>query len=255
MAAPLSRPGMPLWMELITTDGAKAEAFYGALFGWRFVETAPEFGGYRMLTLPDGTVVGGGMVKDATRMGDIPDSFSLYLGTPDIDALSDRVVAHGGRVVVPPMPVGDLGRMAFYVDAVGAGVGGWEPGQLAGMPTGDTHGMGVWFDLMTTDFTRACDFQRDVFGWEVTVMGEDGWRYGLDAPYQSASAGICDGEAFLAAGTPSYWRVYVHVDDTDAACAKVVELGGAVLDGPTDSPHGRVATVVDDQGAQFQIIG
>ena len=38
------------------------------------------------------------------------------------------------------------------------------------------------------------------------------------------------------------------------AAERVRELGGALLDGPIDSPFGRVATVADPEGASFQII-
>ncbi|GAB2478006.1 hypothetical protein GCM10027030_10340 [Luteococcus sediminum] len=52
---------------------------------------------------------------------------------------------------------------------------------------------------------------------------------------------------------PSYWRMYLCVEDADATIEKVKELGGSLLDGPMDSLFGRVATVADPQGAQFQI--
>lgn len=53
---------------------------------------------------------------------------------------------------------------------------------------------------------------------------------------------------------PSYWRLYIGVDNTDESLEKLKELGGTVLDGPEDSPFGRLATVQDPQGASFQII-
>ena len=48
--------------------------------------------------------------------------------------------------------------------------------------------------------------------------------------------------------------MYFGVEDVDAALSTVTRLGGTVLDGPMDSPFGRLATVADPQGASFQII-
>jgi predicted enzyme related to lactoylglutathione lyase len=48
--------------------------------------------------------------------------------------------------------------------------------------------------------------------------------------------------------------VYVEVADTDAAVAKVSELGGAVMVPGTDFPGGRFAVVADPQGAPFGVM-
>ena len=42
--------------------------------------------------------------------------------------------------------------------------------------------------------------------------------------------------------------------DLDGDIHRLRGLDGAVLDGPVDSPHGRVATVADPQGASFQLL-
>jgi hypothetical protein len=48
--------------------------------------------------------------------------------------------------------------------------------------------------------------------------------------------------------------VYFAVDGTDAAVAKVQELGGSVMAPPMDIPAGRFAVVADPQGAGFGVI-
>lgn len=244
-------PGAPIWVELITTDGDKARAFYSELFGWTFSGTGEDYGGYQIVTLQDGsTVVGGAMVKDVERMGDVHDAFSLYLRADDAQRTDQLVTEHGGTVLVPAMQVGDQGWMAFYTDSTGAGVGTWQPEAMEGMAIGAVHGMPIWFELMTQDYERALQFYRDVFAWDIHPMGDEG-GYSLLGTYDESKAGICDARGVTQ--MPSYWRVYFHVEDTDAACELAVKLGGQVLDGPMDSPHGRLATVADDQGATFQI--
>jgi predicted enzyme related to lactoylglutathione lyase len=48
--------------------------------------------------------------------------------------------------------------------------------------------------------------------------------------------------------------VYFGVEDTDAALAKIVDLGGSVLTAAQDSPYGRLATAADPTGARFKLV-
>jgi len=48
---------------------------------------------------------------------------------------------------------------------------------------------------------------------------------------------------------PSSWTPYFGVEDLDAALARIPELGGRVLNGPTQMPAGSIAIVADPQGA------
>ena len=101
----------PAWIELATDDPAAARAFYADLLGWQVdVHPDPQYGGYGMARLPagDGDVagIGGKMMPEA------PTAWSLYIGTDDVDALSDAVTAAGGSVIAPAFDVGDMGRMA-----------------------------------------------------------------------------------------------------------------------------------------------
>jgi predicted enzyme related to lactoylglutathione lyase len=58
----------------------------------------------------------------------------------------------------------------------------------------------------------------------------------------------------LPAEVPPHWAVYFSVADTDAAVARVAELGGTVLMPPMDIEPGRFAPVTDPTGAVFNII-
>ena len=63
-----------------------------------------------------------------------------------------------------------------------------------------------------------------------------------------------DASAFLPEGMPATWSVYFGVEDTDAALAKVVELGGSIVTPAEDSPYGRLAQAADPTGAQFKLV-
>ncbi|WP_332761268.1 VOC family protein, partial [Pseudarthrobacter sp.] len=43
-------------------------------------------------------------------------------------------------------------------------------------------------------------------------------------------------------------------EDADASVEKAVSLGATVIDGPEDSPFGRLASLADPTGAMFKII-
>ena len=38
--------GAPCWIDLTTSDVARAQEFYGTVFGWTFESAGPEYGGY-----------------------------------------------------------------------------------------------------------------------------------------------------------------------------------------------------------------
>jgi predicted enzyme related to lactoylglutathione lyase len=47
--------------------------------------------------------------------------------------------------------------------------------------------------------------------------------------------------------------VYFQVADVEAALTAVREHGGTVLDGPSDTPYGRMAHVLDPEGAPIAL--
>jgi len=63
-----------------------------------------------------------------------------------------------------------------------------------------------------------------------------------------------DATAFLPDDVPAHWSVYFGVDDADAALAKIVALGGAVIRPAEDTPYGRLAQAADPTGAHFKLV-
>ena len=55
-------------------------------------------------------------------------------------------------------------------------------------------------------------------------------------------------------GIPPHWGIYINVDDTDAVVEKARSLGAQVMAEPMDTPPGRMAALVDPQGAAFSVI-
>lgn len=247
----ITPPGGPCWIDLMTSDTDRSRDFYRRLFGWGADEPDPEFGGYFNFT-KDGAPIAGCMVTQEPAM---PDAWSVYLQTDDARKTLDAAVAEGGQIYVEPMPVADLGTMAYAGDPSGAGVGLWQPGQFTGFAVVAEPGAPSWFELHTRDYDRAVGFYRDVFRWDTHVAGDTPEiRYTTLHCDGEWYAGIMDASGWLPDGAPGQWQVYFGVEDTDAALARIVELGGSVLRDAEDTPYGRLATAADPTGASFRLV-
>jgi predicted enzyme related to lactoylglutathione lyase len=250
-SAPL---GAPCWTDLWTSDIEGTRTFYAALFGWEAQEPDPEFGGYFMFSRVGVPVAGcmGDMGPDLPAN----DTWKIYLATEDIAATAQAAEREGGQIVVPVMPVGDLGTQVVLLDPTGATVGVWQPGTFPGFTVLDEPGAPSWFELHTRGYAQAVDFYRAVFPLETVVMGDtDQFRYAtLNTPDEPVEvAGVLDAAAFLPEGVPSRWVTYWEVADVDAAAAQAGDLGGSVVEEPVDTPYGRMATVTDPAGALFKL--
>ena len=250
-SAPL---GAPCWIDLMTSDTDGSRAFYGDLFGWTSEVGGDEYGGY-ITFLKGGQPVAGCMNRDEQADPAMPDVWSVYLASADAQATVDAAVAGGGQVVVHPMQVGDQGTMAFVTDAGQAAVGIWQPGEHRGFRVVGETGAPSWFELHTRDYETSVAFYETVFGWDTHVASDTpDFRYTTLGKDEDALAGILDAAAFLPEGIPAHWSIYFGVDDTDAALARVVELGGSVVRPAEDTPYGRLAQAADPTGALFKLV-
>ena len=207
----------------------------------------------------DGALVGGLMnVSGMTcPTGDpLPPEWGVYLAVDDADARTAKAAEAGGTVIVPPDAISDSGRMSVVLDATGAPIGLWQTGALEGYEFTGTPGSPVWFELMTHRYDEAAAFYTEVFDAQLVPMAEEmtgpDFRYATNGPDESASWGLCDATHTMPEDATG-WRIYLGVDSSAAAIARVEELGGTVLDGPTPSPFGTIATIADPEGATFQI--
>jgi predicted enzyme related to lactoylglutathione lyase len=244
--------GAPCWVDLMTSDVERSRAFYSELFGWTAGEPAEEFGGYFNFS-KDGVLVAGCMASQPAA--GVADVWSVYLATDDAGKTVDAAAANGGQVHVQAMAVADLGTMAVVGDPGGAGIGVWQPGRHRGFGVFGEAGTPSWFELHTRDYEAAVGFYRDVFGWDTHPVGDTPeFRYTTLKHGEAWLAGIMDASGFLPEGVPAHWSVYFGVDDTDAALAKIVDLGGSIVAAAEDTPYGRLATAADSAGARFKLV-
>ncbi len=244
-------PGTPSWVDLGATDVDAAAAFYGGLFGWDVQEGPPEAGGYRMCLLRGAPVAGIGPMMAEGQ----PPAWLMYITVADADATAAAVAGHGGSVLVGPMDVLDVGRMAVFADAVGAAAAVWQPRAHIGAGIVNEPSAFTWSEHMTRDEAAATAFYGDVFGWraESAPFGEMAYNvlYLGDRPIGGL---IAMGDE-TPADVPPHWAITFGVDDCDGAAARCRELGGAVLAEPADLPDvGRFASLSDPGGATFGVL-
>jgi predicted enzyme related to lactoylglutathione lyase len=236
----------------MTSDTKRSRDFYGELFGWTAEQPTQKCGVYFNFWKGD-TMVAGCMPSQCSEM---PDVWSVYLATEDARKAVDAATAHGGQTIVEAMDVADLGSMAVVADSSGAAIGIWQPGRHQGFGVVGEPGSPSWFELHTRDYQASVSFYQEVFGWDTHALSDTPeFRYTTLGHGEQALAGIMDAASFLPDGVPAHWSVYFGVEDTDAALAQIVDLGGSVTRIAEDTPYGRLAAATDPTGAQFKLVG
>lgn len=119
------KPGTRCWNELVTDAPERAAAFYSELFGWQ-AQKAP-MGGMDYTLFQAGELMVGGLMQKAPEMGPMPSCWVIYFVVPDCDAAVKRAEASGGKVLMPPMDLPEVGRMTWLMDGQGAMAGILEP--------------------------------------------------------------------------------------------------------------------------------
>jgi predicted enzyme related to lactoylglutathione lyase len=242
-------------VELSSPDTDASAAFYGALLGWSATEpgAVEETGGYRMFEQEGKSVAG---LMGHMQPGQ-PTAWSTYISVADADATAETVKANGGSVLVEPMDVMDIGRMAFFGDPAGAAFGVWQPKAFEGADLVNEPNSLCWNEVYTRDAEAGKAFYPAVFGWTAARPEFEG------AP-QSYTIWERDGhpvggmmqmsDEHFPPQIPPHWAVCFAVADADATIEKARELGATVTHGPEDMPFGRFAGFIDPQGASFAVM-
>ena len=247
-------PGTPSWVELSSPDADASAAFYRELMNWSATEPGPvESGGYRMFQ-QDGQNIAGlmGHMQEGQ-----PTAWMTYISVTDADETAGKVKASGGSVIVEPMDVMDIGRMAVFADPAGAVFGIWQPKTFTGADLVNEPGSLCWNEVLTRDADTGKSFYASVFGWTAGRPQFEGapasytvWE--LDGKGVGGMMQMTD--EYFPAELPSHWGVCFAVADCDAVVAKAQELGATVTNGPMDMPIGRFAGFIDPQGASFTVM-
>ena len=115
---PFTTPGAFSWAELMTTDPAAAATFYGELFGWKIETMEMGMGPYRVVKVGDASVAG--IMAPDPSGPPMPNCWASYVTVTDTDATVAKCTSLGGKLLVPPMDIPGVGRMAVIQDPQGA---------------------------------------------------------------------------------------------------------------------------------------
>jgi hypothetical protein len=251
-----------IWYELMTTDADAAKTFYDAVVGWDFGESAPEYQGYRMINTPDGSFAGGVMPINAEMQQHGARPIWLgYLNVDDVDQKAASIEAAGGKALMGPTDIPNVGRIAMVADPQGAPFYVMKPIPPAGREnepstvfSPNDQGRCAWNELSTSDPVAARRFYGDQFGWtsdDFMDMGEHGEYRFID--HQGLRLGAIAGAM---QGQPPHWRYYFRVPSVSRAKETAEAKGGTIVMGPMEVPGGdHILIGIDPQGAEFALVG
>ncbi|MFJ5089611.1 VOC family protein [Streptomyces sp. NPDC088674] len=238
----------PCWVSLMVREPARAREFYGGLFGWEYADGPHQLGPYTRALLDGRAVAGLGQLPTGTGL---PVAWTTYFGTRDVNALAAAVHACGGTVGVGPLDSPGAGRLALASDPGGATFGLWQPAEHAGFAVTGVPGAHSWSELLTRDTASVAPFYRAVLGFGAREDGPDHLTFTRDGHPVAAALGVGRSRAReRGAG----WLACFEVADVSEACARVVALGGQVVEEPAEGSRGRTATVADPEGAVFALV-
>lgn len=247
-------PGTFCWPELGTSDANAAKKFYTSLFGWTVNDMPLPDGTYTLFRLKDQDVAA--CYTLGAQMQGVPPHWGSYVSVEDVAKSAKRAAELGGKVIVEPMDVMDLGRMAVLQDPTGAMFNLWQATKHIGVGILGEPGALCWTELMTGDTVKAASFYQSLIGWKSNATPMPG--AGMYTVFQRADGVNAAGMMAITAdmkGVPPNWTPYFQSADIDATVTKVTSLGGTVIVPATPVPTvGRFAVFADPQGAVFAVL-
>jgi hypothetical protein len=109
-------------LELNTTDLKKAQAFYGAMFGWQFQDMDMGPAGIYSTFKPE-SGPGGGMFAAK----EMPQGWLAYVGVDDIKAATAKARELGADVSIDSHEIPNVGWMSVMNDPTGARIALFQP--------------------------------------------------------------------------------------------------------------------------------
>jgi len=244
----------PVWIDLTAGDPAAASAFYGSLMNWSFPPQHPDAGGWLAAMATDGAAAG-----ISPRPPGVEASFwNVFFGADDIEATIAYATDLGATVMMPPVPIVVDGKLmstiAILIDPTGAAFGLAQQAASPGLQHAQGHGSVTWYELMTRDLDAGANFYASFLGGTVEPAPVDMDYRQIVLPNFGAFAGMMAMPAEVPAAVPPFWAPYFEVDDVDATTAAATAAGSTVLMPPHDMTAGRIAVLLDAEGAALNLI-
>ena len=250
-------PGEFCWVDVALPSTEAGAEFYSELMGWDWASSDdPNAGGYGLFTHKGKPVAGLGPLMNEQQ----PPAWSSYVSVADAEQTSGRIKNAGGTVLMDTFDVLEAGRMAVCHDPQGAFFCIWQAKEMHGAQLVNEVGTWTWNQLATRDLEGAKKFYGDVFGWTLEAAAEAP----PDSPYfmwqvdgqkwEEGLAGAMDMAGAFPDEIPPHWMVYLSVEDVDGAVKTTTEGGGQLTVPVTEIPVGKLAAIIDPQGASVGLI-
>jgi predicted enzyme related to lactoylglutathione lyase len=112
----------PTHFEIHAGEPERAIKFYQAVFGWQFQKWDGPMPYWLITTGKDAPGINGGMVP---RMGPAPaegqavNAYPTTVKVASVDAAVTAIIANGGTIALPKMPIPAMGWLAYGKDTEG----------------------------------------------------------------------------------------------------------------------------------------
>jgi predicted enzyme related to lactoylglutathione lyase len=245
--------GQFVWYELTTPDTDAARRFYPTFTGWGTQDFDKD---YTMWTTGGTPFAGLFRLGSDLREQGVPPNWMPYVESNNVDETARLATSLGGKVMHGPEEIPNTGRFAVVQDPQGATFGIYKPVRTSGAWDGNpVLGRFSWHELMTTDYQKAFDFYKRLFGWEKTGemdMG-GGNMYSMYGKGGTPYGGMFNRHGDMMSMRP-FWLVYIFVKDVKKAADAAVKAGAMVQRPPMEIPGGgTIAILGDPQGAAFAL--
>jgi uncharacterized protein len=246
----MSMSGHFTWFDLMTTDTAEAERFYGDALGYG----TQKWDGPMPYTIwSAGGIPFGGLMdlpEKARAMG-APSHWLGYVAVPDVDAAAAKATSLGATVLVPPTTITPTAKFTVLTDPQGAVIAMYSSTDGGAKPVANV----CWHELMTEDMDGAIAFYGAMFGWTKGAsmdMGPAG-TYQLLHIGDTPMVGVMRRPPEMP--MPA-WGYYHGVPSVGPAIEAGKAAGAKLLHGPIEVPGGEfVATLLDPTGAVYAVVG
>jgi predicted enzyme related to lactoylglutathione lyase len=248
--------GQFVWYELLARNFPAAQSFYTSLLGWQVVPAEIPGMDYHIV-VNENLPIGGMFPMTGDCPGPNGGGWIGYVAVEDVDDMAGRIEALGGRILMAPEDIPDIGRFAVVADPEGAPFvifRALDPSIHKPLPA-MKPGFTAWHELVVDDWERAFRFYETLFGWqkdEAMDMGPMGVYQLFSTDGKQAVGGMMKRQNGDAMG----WRFYFGVEDIDAAMARIKAGGGSISFGPEQVPGDAwIVQGRDPQGSQFALVG
>lgn len=236
------------WLGVISTDPARTTPYYAEVLGWtsKVVPMGDE----------DATLFAAADGKErahtqAPAMEGVPSHWNNYLRVEDVDVSARKVVAEGGKMLVPGTDI-PPGRFSVVASPSGATLTLFREADADSTDAGAGEGSIHWVELHSSDLVADLAWLKACFGLETQTMDMPSGPYHVLKSGDLQVGGAMKQERD---GAPSMWLSWVQLADVDAAMVRGAKNGGKVITPTFEIPGiGRMGILADPTGGVFGVI-